>query len=122
MAHRYSRTDEGRAEIARRGRKLPRTSRNLLLLIDATREATSWIELIQGATAADIELLFAKGLIEPVRGEVAEPVPAQSLESAVARLSSEQLYGLMTSQAKERLGLIRGLMMILEVEKCSGPP
>jgi hypothetical protein len=35
-------------------------------------------------------------------------------------LNYDQLYGLLTSQAKERLGLIKGFKMVLDVEKCSG--
>jgi hypothetical protein len=123
MANRFSKTESGRAEIASKGGKLPRTARNLLLIIDGTRAATNWIELIHGATVADIELLLAKGLIEPAHADAAKHlVPTQSLESAVATLSYDQLYGLLTTQAKERLGLIKGFKMVLDVEKCSGLP
>ena len=34
-------------------------------------------------------------------------------------LGYEQLYNLLTSQAKERLGLIKGFKMVLDVEKCA---
>ena len=123
MTQRYSKSSRGRAEIAARS-KLPRTTRNLLLIIDDTRAATKWIDLIQGATAADIELLLAKGLIEPAHAADAAThmVPTESLESAVASLSYDQLYKLLTSQAKDRLGLVKGFKMVLQVEKCSSLP
>ena len=119
MAQRYSKTSSG----VKGGGRLPRTTRNLLMVIDGTRAATNWIELIHGATAADVELLLANGLIEPAQTDADEPlVPTRSLESAVASLSYDQLYDLMTSQAKERLGLIKGFKIVLEVEKCSSLP
>jgi len=118
MAQRYSKTSSG----VKGGGRLPRTTRNLLMLIDGTRAATNWIELIHGATAADVELLLANGLIEPAQAADELLVPTRSLESAVASLSYDQLYDLMTSQAKERLGLIKGFKIVLEVEKCSSLP
>ena len=121
MTLRFCKTDSGRAEISNRGGKLPRTARNLLLIIDGTRPASNWAELIHGATQADVELLLAKGLIEAARVEASRPsAPTQTLEAAVAGLNYDQLYGLLTSQAKERLGLIKGFKMVLDVEKCSG--
>ena len=121
MTHRFAKTERGRAEIANRGAKLPRSARNLLLIIDGSRAASNWVELIHGATAADIDLLLAKNLIEAVQVEAAkQAAPKQSLEAAIASLSYDQLYGLLTSQAKERLGLVRGFKMVLDVEKCGG--
>ncbi|HEY2930010.1 hypothetical protein [Piscinibacter sp.] len=121
MTLRFSKTDSGRAEISSRGGKLPRTARNLLLIIDGTRAASNWVELIHGATQADVDLLLDQGLIEAARVEASRPnAPTQTLEAAVAGLNYDQLYGLLTSQAKERLGLIKGFKMVLDVEKCSG--
>jgi len=121
MTLRFSKTDSGRAEITKRGGKLPRTARNLLLIIDGTRAASNWVELIHGASQADVELLLAQGLIEAARVDAARPnAPTQTLEAAIAGLNYDQLYGLLTSQAKERLGLIKGFKMVLDVEKCSG--
>jgi len=121
MALRFSKTETGRAEISSRAGKLPRSARNLLLIIDGSRPASNWVELIHGATSADIDLLLAKGLIEEAQVESGrvQAAPKQSLEAAIATLDYDQLYGLLTSQAKERLGLLRGFKMVLEVEKCS---
>jgi hypothetical protein len=114
---RFSKTESGRAEISNRGGKLPRTARNLLLIIDGTRVASNWVELIHGATQADVELLLAGGLIESAHVDIARPkAPTQSLEAAIAGLSYDQLYGLLTSQAKERLGLIRDFRMVRDVQ------
>ena len=63
MTHRFAKTERGRAEIANRGAKLPRSARNLLLIIDGSRAASNWVELIHGATSADFDLLLAKNLI-----------------------------------------------------------
>lgn len=126
MATRFSKTDAGREEIKANARKLPRSARNLLLIIDGNRPATDWCQLIHGATPADIERLLAEGLIETTRSDrsssTSTSAPAATLAQAVAQLSYDQLYGLLTSQARDRLGLIRGYMMVLEVERCSGLP
>jgi hypothetical protein len=119
MDHRFAKSDAGRQEIKAKSRSLSRTARNLLLIIDATRGASDWMQLVHGATEADLRQLLAEGLIEPAKAAAGQlPSRSASLAEAVAKLSYDQLYNLMTSQAKERLGLIRGFKMVLEVEKC----
>ena len=120
---RFTKTDSGRNEISNRAGKLPRAARNLLLIIEGSRPASNWVGLIHGASQADVDLLLSKGLIEECRMDPAKRqtvAPLQSLEAAIATLNYDQLYGLLTSQAKDRLGLIKGFKMILDVEKCSG--
>jgi hypothetical protein len=117
---RYAKTAKGREEITSNSGKLPRTARNLLLIIDGSRPATTWAALIHGSSQADIAYLVEHGLIGPVQAESARMhVPADSVEAAIATLGYEQLYNLLTSQAKERLGLIKGFKMVLDVEKCA---
>lgn len=121
MGQRYVKTDAGREEIRNRTRQLSRAARNLLLIMDETHPASSWVELVHGATTADMRQLLAEGLIE-AKAVKQEPRPVRaeaSLPEALARLSYDQLYVLMTSQARDRLGLIRGYMVVLEVEKCA---
>lgn len=121
MSQRYAKTEAGRAEIKSSTRKLPRSARNLLLIIDGSRPASDWTQLVHGASEADLARLLAEGLIEPaaaVRGARG----AATLQEAIGALSYDQLYGLLTSQARDRLGLIKGFKLILEVEKCSGLP
>jgi hypothetical protein len=42
-----------------------------------------------------------------------------SVHEAVSQLSYDQLYTLLTSQARERLGLFAGYKFVLDVEKCA---
>jgi hypothetical protein len=131
MSSRCSKTDAGRAEIKARALPLSRTARNLLLIIDSSRPVNEWLALVHGATEADLQHLLDDGLIEPAAGAataaaapVAPPRPsrepsAASMNEAIASLSYDQLYTLLTTQAKERFGLIKGYRMVLEVEKCA---
>jgi hypothetical protein len=120
MTQRYAKTAKGREEITSKSGKLPRTARNLLLIIDATRPATTWAALIHGSSQADISYLVEHGLIDQSQVEVTRShVPVNSVEAAIATLGYDQLYNLLTSQAKERLGLIKGFKMVLDVEKCA---
>jgi hypothetical protein len=41
------------------------------------------------------------------------------MTAALDALSYDQLYHLLTAQAKERFGLIKGYRLVLEVEKCA---
>jgi hypothetical protein len=125
MTLRFAKSEAGRAEIKSSTHKLPRSARNLLLIIDGTRPASDWTQLIHGASEADLKLLLEAGLIEPAQADAARGsrgAPAATLGEAVSALSYDQLYGLLTSQARDRLGLIKGFKMVLEVEKCSGLP
>jgi hypothetical protein len=124
MTQRFAKTESGRAEIKSSTRKLPRAARNLLLIIDASRPASDWTQLIHGASELDLTRLLEEGLIETVQAEArgTRGASAASLNEAIAALSYDQLYGLLTSQARDRLGLIKGFKMILEVEKCAGLP
>jgi hypothetical protein len=124
MNSRCNKTDAGRAEIKARALPLSRTARNLLLIIDGSRPLSEWLGLVHGATEADVEGLLAQGLIEPVATPAAqasgrgnrEP-SVEQLTAAMNALSYDQLYTLLTSQAKERFGLIKGYRFVLDVEK-----
>jgi hypothetical protein len=120
---RFAKTEAGRAEIKSSTKKLPRSARNLLLIIDATRPAADWTQLIHGASEQDLTRLLDAGLIESAEADAtARAGRAANLGEAVAALGYDQLYGLLTSQARDRLGLIKGFKMVLEVEKCAGLP
>jgi hypothetical protein len=123
MGSRFTKTDAGREEIRNRARKLSRTARNLLLILDESRPAENWLQLVHGASAEDLRQLQEAGLVQE---HVGVP-PAQrnsasagmSVHEAVAHLSYDQLYTLLTSQARERLGLFAGYKFVLDVEKCA---
>ena len=122
MASRFAKTPAGRDEIKARNRKLSRTARNLLLILDESRPAENWLQLVHGASEEDLRQLLAEGLVQEHVGAAPTPRPAASpqvsLTEALSHLTYDQLYSLLTSQAKERLGLIAGFKFVLEVEKC----
>jgi hypothetical protein len=123
MDRRFIKTDAGREEIKSRTHKITRSARNLLLILDAARPGNDWVQLIHGATPTDLGLLLEQGLIERVRSDAPAAVraaPAKTMAEALATLNYDQLYGLLTSQARDRLGLFKGFKIVLEVEKCSG--
>ena len=62
---RFTKTALGRAEITARKLALDRPTRNLLLIIDPSREGAAWLQLVNGVEAGALEALLAAGLIEP---------------------------------------------------------
>lgn len=123
MGSRFAKTDAGREEIRSRSRKLSRTARNLLLILDESRPAENWLQLVHGASEADLRQLIDEGLVQEqgggAGGAVRPSAANVSVADAVSGLTYDQLYSLLTSQAKERLGLFAGLKFVLEVEKCA---
>lgn len=123
MPLRFAKTDAGRQEINQGRHKLTRSMRNLLLLIDESRPAEQWLQLVHGASEADLHHLAAQGLIAahaaPLHA-VAAQASSGSLSDALAHLGYDELYTLLTSQARDRLGLIGGYRFVLEVEKAGG--
>lgn len=143
----YQKTDAGRAEMKVRQLVNARATRNLLLVIDASKSARQWLGLVQGSTEADVQQLLDLGLIRaagaalapapapaadatfaPAFGAApaATPVPAPAPAAAAAggdpQLDYEQLYAYLTRHAKQYLGLMKGYKVVLEVERCSGLP
>src|SRR5205814_7243630 len=82
---------------------------------------SNWVQLVHGATEADLQQLLSLGLII-YKQDAAPGLQLRSnrtLAEALALLSYEQLYALMTSQARDRLGLVRGFRFVLSIERCS---
>ena len=105
----YVKTDAGREEIGHPTRKFSRAARNLLLILDDKHPGSNWVQLVHGATEADLQQLLSLGLII-YKQDAAPGLQLRSnrtLAEALALLSYEQLYALMTSQARDRLGLER---------------
>lgn len=67
MAAYYIKSPRGRQVLRERSAALPRSARNLLLILDASRPVDRWIEMVRGAGWADVAALVDAGLIEPVR-------------------------------------------------------
>ena len=119
-AERYVRTEAGKAEIRAHGVKLSRPARNLLMVIDASCSGDAWIGKVNGSTAADLEVLIAARLIAPQGASSARTVYQRiPVDVAVRDWTYDALYTLLTHEAKERFGLIKGYRLILKIEGCS---
>ena len=118
-AEAYARTEAGKAEIRAHSIKLSRPARNLLMVIDASCSGDAWIGKVNGSTPGDLEVLIAAKLIAP-QGDAARTVYQRiPVEVAVRDWTYDALYTLLTHEAKERFGLIKGYRLILKIEGCS---
>lgn len=130
MADRYIKTDTGRAEIQARVHAISRTARNLLLILDGSRDGSEWVGMVRGATSADLATLFDAGLIAlipsaapPAALPDATPSPMPAAAAAVpVPLNYAELYELLPNLAKEQLGLMKGYRYALAIEKADGLP
>ena len=134
-------TEAGRREITERALPLSRSARNLLLCIDLSRSASDWLNLVRGSGPIELQQLLAAGLIGRAVGPAAAAAPAgaglpaqpvaaeaprastrMSLADALEALTYQLLYDRLTVEARQQLGLFKGYKMILDIEKCAGPP
>ena len=118
-AEAYVRTEAGKAEIRAHGIKLSRPARNLLMVIDASCSGDAWIGKVNGSTPSDLEVLIAARLIAPQGGVARTVYQRIPVEVAVRDWTYDALYTLLTHEAKERFGLIKGYRLILKIEGCS---
>jgi hypothetical protein len=119
-AEAYVRTEAGKAEFRARTLNLSRPARNLLMVIDGSCSGDAWIAKVTGSTPADLDTLIAAKLIAPLSGSAAKVVHQRvSVEVAVRDWTYDALYTLLTHEAKERFGLIKGYRLILKIEGCS---
>ncbi len=119
-AESYARTEAGKAEFRSHSIKLSRPARNLLMVIDGSCSGDAWIAKVNGSTAADLDALLAARLIAPAGGSAAKTVYQRiPVEVAVRDWTYDALYTLLTHEAKERFGLIKGYRLILKIEGCS---
>ena len=119
-AESYARTEAGKAEIRAHSIKLSRPARNLLMVIDASCTGQDWLGKVNGSSQADLDVLLAAKLIAPQAGLGARTVHQRvSVEVAVRDWTYDALYTLLTHEAKERFGLIKGYRLILKIEGCS---
>ena len=123
LADSYLRTDAGKTEIRSRTRSLSRPARNLLLVIDGSCNGSEWVAKVHGSTVDDLLRLIEEGLVEP-SWRTAAPgassyIQRVSVQTAVRDWSYDALYALLTNEARERFGLIKGLRMVLKIEGCA---
>jgi hypothetical protein len=120
----FVRTEAGRIEIQARARPLGRPARNLLLVIDASCTGVQWVAKVAGSSEADLQQLVALGLVAGAApaGMSSRPssAPRVSLDEALQKWTYDALYTLLTHEARERFGLIRGYKLILEIEGATG--
>jgi hypothetical protein len=125
----FVRTESGRAEIRAKALPLSRPARNLLLVLDSSCSGAQWVAKVQGSSATDLQQLIDSQLIAPTGATGAAstssraqetPAPAGvSLDEALQKWSYDALYTLLTHEARERFGLIKGYRLILEIEGVS---
>jgi len=116
----YVRTEAGKAEIRAHSVKLSRPARNLLMVIDGSCSGDAWIGKVNGSTQGDLDVLLAARLIAPHGGAAAKTVYQRiAVDVAVRDWTYDALYTLLTHEAKERFGLIKGYRLILKIEGCS---
>ena len=149
LSLRLARTPLGQQEISAKQMTLSRSARNLLLIIDAKRNAGDWLAMVRGATPDDLQQLASTGLVAlsagpaapppaapapalaaPAPAPVSAPAPPAGIPVVTARMSLGEalqqqgyqlLYDRMTAEARPLLGLIKGYKLILDIERCSGP-
>ena len=119
-AESYVRTEAGKAEFRVHSIKLSRPARNLLMVIDGSCSGDAWIAKVTGSTPADLDVLLAARLIAPVGGSTDKTVHQRvTVDVAVRDWTYDALYTLLTHEAKERFGLIKGYRLILKIEGCA---
>ena len=147
MATVFSKTEAGQREIRERSLGLSRPARTVLVLADGSRTQEQLLQMVQGATPADVTGLVDAGLLAASGGSGAasrgapstdapplatEPMPfaatapievpvaAAAAAPAADALGYRELYDSLNALAKEQLGLFRGYKFVLEIEKASG--
>lgn len=125
LSARYVRTAAGQAEIGARALGLSRAARNLLLVINASKTAQEWLQALPGIHSEDLAYLLELGLLGREAAPSApsgtpEQLAWQALTLRLNTASYDQLYTALTAQAKVQLGVMKGLRMVLELEKADG--
>jgi hypothetical protein len=119
----FVRTEAGRDEIRAKALPLSRPARNLLLVMDGSCTGAQWVAKVQGCSDGDLQQLIDAQLIAPTAAPVAAAVPAPvagvTLDEALQKWTYDALYTLLTHEARERFGLIKGYRLILEIEGVS---
>jgi hypothetical protein len=120
------RTQAGDAEVRRPVHELAPAARELLGLIERSVAIDRCLAALPQAQLADAMLLLSLGLVrttsfDAVATSGARRIQLQPLLDALLALPSDDLYSLLTQQAKRRLGLLQGFRTVLALERCNGP-
>lgn len=119
------RTARGDAEAQRPTLALRRPVRELLFLLGRPATIDRYIDEVHEARLADAMTLLSLGLSCTTSFDAGTSTPGtrvqfRSLIDALLALSSDDLYALLTHQAKRRLGLLQGFRMVLTLERVQG--
>ena len=119
-----AKTEQGRAEIESRSRKLPGGLRSLLLLVDGRRTVAELQELAKRLNAPEdalqqllsLELISGEGAAAASPPSIGEPAnePIAPRDGGSNRFGI--LYALMTDLVREQLG-VRGYFFQLKLER-----
>ena len=117
----YVRTEAGKTEIRAHDLALSRSARNLLMVIDASCSGEAWVAKVTGSSTGDLHQLLEAGLVAVAAAGASRTVLQRvRVETAVRDWSYDALYTLLTHEARERFGLIKGYRLILQIEGASG--
>lgn len=143
---RFTKTQLGREEIAARKMAFDRPTRNLLLIIDPSRDGEDWLQMVHGAEAGALAALEEAGLIERANAPAASAAaPARAPRdegrgdarsapgmgslagpdsvlrpAGESSLDDDALYERLNGVVKAQLGLVQGLRMTLAIEQADG--
>lgn len=117
-----AKTEAGHQEIRGRALALSRPARTLLVLADGSRNEEQLLQMVKGASAADLQSLVDAELLvaAAARKEGAAPAASAAVPVAVSELGYQELYDCLNALCKEQLGLMRGFKYALEIEKADG--
>jgi len=133
MQHRYIKTPSGRHEALAHHRELPRSLRNLLLVINDSQPVDYWLSNVKGVAQTDVDRLLAEGLIAEAQGclhpeqwhaSPEDAAPAQVWDetiTAIEHASSTQLSQTLKALAWPLLRGTRAYQFVQEVEACETP-
>lgn len=120
----FARTERGEAEVRCRLIDLPSPTRDLLFALERHLSIDLCLAAVRGAQLADAMALLSLALIRTFSFDAVAPfqqVTLLPLIDALLALPTDDLYTLLTHQAKRRLGLLQGFRMVLALERCNSP-
>lgn len=124
MHRRYIKTEAGLREMAQRSLGLPRTVRNLLLVINDGQPAQYWLNQVQGVGPDDLAQLLQAGLIAAIPDDSPRAAPPQMTPAqewvmtlqAVHAAQAQHLSDTIKTQAQQFLDDAQAYRLALALE------
>lgn len=114
----FERTPAGRSELEQPSLGLSVRCHDLLQRVDRAWSAAESVQTGDTATQIDVMFLLRRGLLRCVAAH-ADTAPLRQAFEAILLMSTEEIYLLLTQQAKLRLSLIGAFRLILSLERCN---